>query len=141
VARFRYRFERARLAARRASQAAARAVAAACEASRLARDALDRSRVPDATTAVHAALQTGSGAWVALIDRDAWGAVLSSRERTCAAALEDARRSERRARVACDLARRCLEGFERHRGRALEAFRAEEERREETERDEMRVRS
>ncbi len=88
---------------------------------------------------MHAALQTGSGAWVAFVDRDVWCTVLASRERVCAAALDDARHSERRARVACELARRRFDGFERHRGRALEAFRAEEERREEMERDEMRV--
>jgi hypothetical protein len=141
VARFRYRFERARVAARCASQAAARAVASACDASRLARDALERSRAPDDATAVQTALQAGSGAWIALVDRENWSAVRSARERACSAALDDARRNEDRARAACEIARRRFDGFERHRARALEAFWAEEERREETERDEARVRS
>jgi len=141
VARFRYRFERARLAARCASQAATRAVVSACAASRLARDALERSRAPDDATAVNAALQTGDGTWAALVDRDNWSAVRSARERACSAAFDDARRNEDRARAACEIARRRFDGFERHRGRALEAFWAQEDRREETERDEARVRS
>jgi hypothetical protein len=141
VARFRYRFERALLAARCASQAATRAVAAACDASRTARDALERSRAPDDSTLVHVGLQTGVGAWAALVDRDDWGALRSARERACAAALDDAQRNEHRARAACEIGKRRFDGFERHRGRALEAFRSQEERREEAERDEARVRT
>jgi hypothetical protein len=141
VARFRYRFERARFAARCASQAATRAVASACDVSRLARDALERSRAPDDATAVNAALRTGDGSWVALLDRDNWRAVCSARERACSAAHEDALRTEHRARAACEIAKRRFDGFERHRGRALEAFWAQEDRREETERDDARVRS
>jgi AmiR/NasT family two-component response regulator len=105
----------------------------------MARDALERSRAPDDAIAVRVALQTGDGAWVALVDRDNWGAVRSARERACSAALDDALRNEDRARAACAIAKRRFDGFERHRGRALEAFRAQEERREETERDETRV--
>jgi hypothetical protein len=139
VARFRYRFERARVAARRASHAASRAVASACDASRLAREALERSRVPVDAAAVHVALQTGHGAWLSLLDHERWGAVCAARQRACAAGLDDARRAEHRARAACEVARRRFDGFERHRGRALEAFRIEEELREELERDEARV--
>jgi hypothetical protein len=141
VARFRYRFERARFAARWASQAARRAIASACDASRLARDALERSRAPDDSTTVHVALRTGVGAWAALVDRDRWGAVRTARERACSEAFDDAKRREERARAACELAKRRFDAFERHRGRALEAFLAQEERREEAERDEARVRS
>jgi hypothetical protein len=141
VGRFRYRFERARLAARRASQAAVRAVASACDASRAAFDALERSRAPETTTTVGTALRTGHGALVALVDHECWSAVRAARERACSAALDHAQRNEARARAACEIARRRFEGFERHRDRALEAFRAEEERREEAERDEARVRS
>jgi hypothetical protein len=141
VARFRYRFERARVVARCASEAATRALAVACAASRLAEDALDRSRAPDGATALHDAWSTGSGLWFALVDRDGWGAARASRERACLAALDDARRDEQRARVASEAARRRFDGFERHRGRALASHRAEEERREETERDEARLRS
>ncbi len=107
----------------------------------MARDALERSRAPDDTTAVRAALQNGDGAWVALLDREAWDEVRVARERACSAALEDARHNEGRARAACEIAKRRLDGFERHHGRALEAFRVEEELREEAERDEARVRS
>ena len=141
MARFRYRFERARLAARCASQAATRAIAFACDASRTARDALERSRAPDDATAMYAALRSGGSAWVALVDRDAWGAARAARERACSVALDDALRTESRARAACEIARRRFDGFERHRRRALEAFWAHEDRREETERDEARVRS
>jgi hypothetical protein len=141
VARFRYRFERARVAARCASEAATRALAVACVASRLAEEALDRSRAPDGATASHDAWSTGPGLWFALVDRDGWGAARASRERACLAALDDARRDEQRARVASEAARRRFDGFERHRGRALASHRAEEERREETERDEARLRS
>jgi hypothetical protein len=141
VARFRYRFERARLAARCASEAATRAVSSACDVSRAARDAVELWRVPDDSTLVHVALQTGVGAWAALVDRDDWGAVRAARERACAAALDDARRNEHRARAASEIAKRRFDGFERHRGRALETFRLHEERREEAERDEARVRA
>jgi hypothetical protein len=139
VARFRYRFECARRAARGAAEVAKGAVASACDASRLARDALAHARAAVESFPASAMAVTGDAAWAALVDRERWVAVCAARERACIAALEDAQRNEERARATCEVARRRYDGFERHRERALEAFRAEEERREEAERDEARV--